>query len=49
MRKEIVTLDNPIGVSINPETLEEIPTNRIYIHYSKTGSHVVPTARGMKK
>ena len=49
MWKEIVTLDNPIGVSINPETLEEIPTNRIYIHYSKTGSHVVPTARGMKK
>lgn len=49
MWKEIVTLDHPIGVSIDPETLEEMPTDRAYIHYSKTGSHVVPTARGMKK
>ena len=49
MWKEIVTLDHQIGVSIDPETLEEMPTDRAYIHYSKTGSHVVPTARGMEK
>lgn len=36
-------------VAINPETLEEMPTDRAYIHYSKTDSHIVPTARGMKK
>lgn len=49
MQKEIITIDRQIGVSINPETLEETPTNRAYIHYSKSGSHVVPTAKEMKK
>lgn len=49
MHKEIITIDHQIGVSINPETLEETPTNQAYIHYSKSGAHVVPTAKGMKK
>lgn len=43
--KEIVTIDKKIGVSINPKTGEETPTNRAYIHYSNTGTHVVPTVR----
>lgn len=47
IRKEIRI--DLVRVTINPETLEEMPTDRAYIHYSKTGSHVVPTARGMKK
>lgn len=49
MNKEIVTVDHLIGVSINPKTLEETPTNRAYIHYSKTGAHIVPTAKEMNK
>lgn len=47
--KEIITVDHQIGVSINPETLEETPTNRAYIHYSKSGTHVVPTSREENK
>lgn len=43
--KEIVTADEDIGVTINPETGEEISTNRFTIHYSKKGTHIVPTRR----
>lgn len=44
--KEVITLPYDVGVMIDEETKEEIPTNRITIHYSKTGLHVVPTRPG---
>lgn len=47
IRKEIRI--DLVRVTINPETLEKMPTDRAYIHYSKTDSHVVSIARGMKK
>ena len=43
--KEIVTVDEDIGVAITKETGEGMPTNRFVIHYSKKGTHVVPTRR----
>lgn len=46
--KEIITIDQQIGVSVDKETGNETPTNRAYIHYSNTGTHVVPTARELK-
>ena len=45
MNKESVTADRNIGVSINSVTGEETITNRFTIHYSNTGTHVVPTQR----
>jgi len=44
--KEFVVADRDIGVSINPSTGVESLTNRFTIHYSKTGTHIVPTERG---
>ena len=44
--KEIITLNRNIGASINPANGEAIPTNKFVIHYSKTGTHVVPTGKG---
>jgi len=44
--KEIITVNKNIGASINPMNGEAIPTNKFVIHYSKTGTHVVPTGRG---
>lgn len=49
MNREIITVDREIGISIDPQTQEETPTNRAYIHYSKSGTHVVPTAREKTK
>lgn len=43
--KEIVTVDEDIGVAITKETGEGMPTNRFVIHYSKKGTHIVPTRR----
>lgn len=43
--KELAVADVDIGVNVNPEDGNETPTNRFVIHYSKTGSHIVPTAR----
>ena len=43
--KETVTVDEDIGEVIDPITGERAVTNRITIHYSKTGAHVVPTGR----
>ena len=40
--KETVVTDHIIGVSVNPETGEETPTNAFKIHYSKSGVHIVP-------
>ena len=42
---ETVTSDRNIGVNISPSTGEETITNRFTIHYSRTGTHVVPAKR----
>lgn len=41
--KEIVIADKVIGVSIEPATGKESPTKRFTIHYSKNGTHIVPS------
>lgn len=43
--KELVEVDHNIGVNINNVTGEQTSTNRFYIHYSKTGTHIVPTLK----
>jgi len=43
--KEVVRANRDIGVRINPETGEETLTNKFTIHYSKTGTHIVPARR----
>jgi len=43
--KEYVTVDRNIGVDINPDTGVETASNRFTIHYSKTGTHIVPAKR----
>jgi len=40
--KEKVTADKVIGVNIDPKTMQETDTAKATIHYSKTGSHIVP-------
>lgn len=42
--KEVVEIDKDIGVSVDKKTGAETPTKRFVIHYSRTGTHVVPTA-----
>lgn len=44
-KKEIIEVDNSIGVSINNETGIETPTNKFKIHYSNKGTHIVPTLK----
>ena len=44
--KERVINNAPIGVSISNKTGKSIETNEATIHYSKTGTHIVP--RGKK-
>ncbi|WP_096635829.1 polymorphic toxin type 50 domain-containing protein [Clostridium cochlearium] len=43
--KEIVTVDKEIGINVNSMTNEESKTNRCKIHYSKRGTHIVPTRK----
>ena len=43
--KEFVSVGKDIGVDINPITGVKTPTDRIAIHYSKTGTHIVPAKR----
>lgn len=40
--KEFVTLDIPVGVTIDPETGKKVETRRFAIHYGKKGTHIVP-------
>ncbi|MBO6230430.1 MAG: hypothetical protein J6O50_07665 [Ruminiclostridium sp.] len=40
--KETVNIDKIIGCDSNPATGVLTPTNKITIHYSKTGTHIVP-------
>ena len=43
--KEYITASINIGVDVNPKTGMHTVTNRFAIHYSKTGTHIVPTER----
>ena len=43
--KEVVSADETIGILVNPDTNEEIATNSFTIHYSRTGTHIVPAPR----
>lgn len=45
--QEIISQDKPIGTYIDPRTGEVVEnTTDFRIHYSKTGSHIVPTIKG---
>lgn len=48
-KKAFVTAHEDIGVSINPESKTQAPTNRFAIHYGKKGTHVVPVERRESK
>lgn len=41
-QKEFITAPDYIGVYVNQDTGEEIPTRRFAIHYGKNGTHIVP-------
>jgi len=41
--KEIIVADYDIGVDIDRNTKRETITSRFTIHYSNTGTHIVPT------
>ena len=43
--KEVVIADNDIGINVDKTTGRETLTDRYIIHYSKTGTHIVPTRR----
>ena len=45
INKEFITLDENMGVDIDPETGNETHTNRFSIHYGKRGTHIVPAER----
>lgn len=42
---ETVSVNMDIGIEVNPDTKIETSTNRFTIHYSKTGTHIVPSER----
>lgn len=44
--KELISINKIIGVNISNKTGELAETNRFYIHYSKSGTHIVPTMKG---
>ncbi|MBR0189025.1 MAG: hypothetical protein IJQ23_01410 [Clostridia bacterium] len=46
--KETVTLNENVGY-VKDLSGEWIPTNKVKIHYSKSGVHIVPTLRGKRK
>ncbi|MCM0743665.1 polymorphic toxin type 50 domain-containing protein [Clostridioides difficile] len=41
-KKELIEIDKNIGVNVNNITGEKTLTNKFKIHYSKTGTHIVP-------
>lgn len=47
--KELIIYNKNIGANINNITKEETKTNRFYIHYSKGGTHIVPTLKGVDR
>lgn len=44
--KELISVDKIIGVNVSNKTGKLTETNRFYIHYSKNGTHIVPTMKG---
>ncbi|MCL2017081.1 MAG: polymorphic toxin type 50 domain-containing protein [Defluviitaleaceae bacterium] len=44
-KKEYVSVGKIIGIDIDKDTKLPTPTDRIAIHYSKTGAHIVPVER----
>ncbi len=44
-KKELLTAEEDIGVSINPALNTMMRTNRFAIHYGKKGTHIVPMER----
>jgi len=44
--REKITVNHPVGVSINNLTGTETVTSSFKIHYSKRGTHIVPFVRG---
>ena len=47
-KKEVVILNREVGY-LKDLSGKWTPTNKIKIHYSKSGTHIVPTLRGYKK
>lgn len=47
--QELIIADRAIGVNIDNKTGKKTLTNRFYIHYSKSGTHIVPTLKGTEK
>lgn len=47
--KELIQINKNIGININNKTGNETKTDRAYIHYSKSGAHIVPTLKGVDK
>ena len=43
--KEIIVTEFAVGKIVNPDTGEEDITNTFTIHYSRTGTHIVPAPR----
>ena len=43
--KETIVADRIVGVNVNPNTKDEALTNIFKIHYSRTGTHIVPTLK----
>ncbi|WP_394606816.1 polymorphic toxin type 50 domain-containing protein [Geobacillus thermoleovorans] len=43
INKELIKGDKYIGVYVDQTTGEEVKTKDFKIHYSKTGTHIVPT------
>ncbi len=44
-KKEVASADHEIGINVDEDTGVELSTNRFVIHYSKTGTHIVPTKK----
>ncbi|MCL1986973.1 MAG: polymorphic toxin type 50 domain-containing protein [Firmicutes bacterium] len=44
-KKEYISVGKPIGMTLDKKTGFATQTDRIAIHYSKTGPHIVPVER----
>ena len=40
--KELIDCDKEIGIDVDVNTQKETPTDKSTVHYSKTGTHLVP-------
>lgn len=41
-KKELIDCDKEVGVDVDENTKKETPTDKATVHYSKTGTHLVP-------